>query len=551
RINKGLALVDSEGRILMATKGFIKDDNYFRDVMVATLESGEIKFIDLFKLENNQVLHGYVAPIMPIHGTGSGMPVGALILLLDADETIYKTIKSIHVDMQTDEMVLIRESEESITYLSPLIGDFRLFHQRAKDNSDMASVFAISNPGEFSIKKDYKDTQVLVLGRKIKGTEWVLMQKINADEALKESDEHQRFLVVTLTLAILLMSVLFVAIWRHSTSKRLEKLTNDLESRTALLDAVSDNINEHIFLLDKNDSFIFSNMSLARFLNVIPNDVVGKSAASVLGTEVASILNDLSCEGKKTNTSKCMLSIPIGHEENIYHISTVTLSSGDYKDAKLFVLHDVTALKKEQEKRDRLARGIISTLVKAVDLHDPYCVDHSSRTREVALAIAEEMRLTLHDRESLEMASLLANIGKLFIPKEILIKMEKLSDEEDAKLKKNIAYAVDILRQLEFDGPVVKIISQKNEYLDGSGYPEGLTADEILLESKILSVANAFVAMASSRAYRKGRKIKEVIDILLEQADHRYDRKVVAALFHIAENRTDWNKWQDVNDFSS
>lgn len=166
------------------------------------------------------------------------------------------------------------------------------------------------------------------------------------------------------------------------------------------------------------------------------------------------------------------------------------------------------------------------------------------------MAIAGEMQLERESYESLEMASLLANIGKLFVPKEILTKMDKLSEEEDAQLKKNIGYAVDILNKLEFDGPVVEIISQKNEHLDGSGYPSGLTEDQILIESKILSVANAFVAMASSRAYRKGRAINEVIDILLEQADSCYDRKVVAALFHIAENKTDWHKWQNVSESS-
>ena len=91
---------------------------------------------------------------------------------------------------------------------------------------------------------------------------------------------------------------------------------------------------------------------------------------------------------------------------------------------------------------------------------------------------------------------------------------------------------------------MIDIISQKNEFLDGSGYPAGLQGDAILTESRILSVANAFVAMSSARAYRQGKPVREVLDTLLAQADRRYDRQVIAALFHVAENRADWSSWQ-------
>ena len=103
-----------------------------------------------------------------------------------------------------------------------------------------------------------------------------------------------------------------------------------------------------------------------------------------------------------------------------------------------------------------------------------------------------------------------------------------------------------VLRKLKFDGPVIEFVQQKNECLDGSGYPQGISGDEIHQESRILSVANAFVAMTSSRAYRSGKPIKEVLDILMSEADSRYDRHVIAALFHVAENHADWDSWQQV-----
>ena len=91
-----------------------------------------------------------------------------------------------------------------------------------------------------------------------------------------------------------------------------------------------------------------------------------------------------------------------------------------------------------------------------------------------------------------------------------------------------------------------EVAGAHHEKIDGSGYPKGLAGDDILLESRVLAVANAFVAMVSSRAYREGRSVNEVTDILLQQSGTLYDRHVVAALFHIAENQANWSSWQQV-----
>ncbi|MBI3188372.1 MAG: HD domain-containing protein, partial [Gammaproteobacteria bacterium] len=311
-----------------------------------------------------------------------------------------------------------------------------------------------------------------------------------------------------------------------------------------LLNAVSDNIHDIIFLLDKNGIFVFANLSLAKILGIQPSEIAGRSLANVLGADAAHKLENIQHNPGSTEDSPTIINLPIADTNCTYHLSSAVLAHGQYQNTTLYVLHDIGELKKAQEKRDQLARGIIGTLVKAVDLHDPYCVDHSSRTREVAMCIANELHLEKSRRDALEMAALLANIGKLFLPREILTKMEPLSDAENEMLKWHIDYAVDILKQLDFEGPVVKIISQKNEHLDGSGYPRGLQAADILTESRILAVANAFVAMASARAYREGRPINDVLGILLQQCEHHYDRHVVAALFHISENKADWRNWQ-------
>ena len=539
---QGLAVLSEAGEIVFSTRGFYKDSEKYKNELIETLDKGRSVMIDIFKVDRNKELYGFLKPVFSVHNAPNKKPVGAVIVLMDPQTNLYKRLENNYSNTKTDESNLLRKYASSYEYISPLRGGLSVFH---KASDQMASELVDQN-SIINITKDYRNKDVLRVHRRIDSTPWMLTQKIDVNEALAESDDHQKYLISTFILISLFLVSLFIAVWRHSTSVKLSKLTIDLETRTALLNAVSENINEHIFLVDEANRFVFANQSLANSIKVDAQDVYGKKMASVLGADVEKTLLSLSCETKHSD-SECVVSLSLGEEENIYHVSSVVLQKGEYKEDNLFVLHDITSIKKAQEKRDQLSKGIISTLVKAVDLHDPYCTEHSERTREVAVDIAHELGLEQQRCETLEMAALLANIGKLFVPKEILIKMDALTEEESRLLKDNIHYAADILKELAFEGPVVDIILQKNENLDGSGYPVGLREENILLEARILAVSNAFVAMASSRAYRQGKSIKEVVNIILEQADDQYDRHVVAALFHIAENKSDWNKWKNVS----
>lgn len=540
RSDYGIAVVNQTGTLLIASKGFPANISMLNNDIKTSLQSASIVLVDLFNSDSGQPVYGYIMPVFQLQGRQA---TGAVIITLDPRQGLFNQLENSHLDTRSDETLLLRKDNNTLAFISPLQNDFALFHQ-LPDNVQLAEIAGWKQSGGFIRGTDYRGIEVLLTTRSIASTPWTIVQKIDAAEALAESDQHQRFLLTGLLLLTGLICASFIAIWRHSSSVKLQHLTASLEAQTALLNAVSDNIHEMIFLLDKNKRFIFANPSLARTLGVQSQEIVGSSLNNVLGTDSAQILENMHHNLGNDADSPDIASLTIADTTSTYHITSAVLPRGQYQHATLYVLHDISELKSAQDKRDRLARGIIATLVKAVDLHDPYCVDHSSRTREVALSIAAELSLEKSRREALEMAALLANIGKLFLPREILTKMEPLSESENEMLKWHIEYTVDILKQLDFEGPVVKIISQKNEHLDGSGYPRGLQAPDILTESRILAVANAFVAMASARAYREGRPINEVLSILLQQCDQHYDRHVVAALFHIAENKADWRSWQ-------
>lgn len=545
--NEGIAILDAQKRLLISTRNFPELNEHIEKALQLTTTSRRAGIHGVYSDEQHEPRMVIAVPVQWVQAAkeSDDFP-GYVVAVIDPGLSLFDLLSQHWLTTATDETLLVAGDNVSTVYMSPLTDSYQLFHRAAVSNQQLAANFARFNAGGFDLKRDYRGVDVLVTGRAIDNTDWVLVQKIDASEALRESRAHQGFVLTVFMLAIFIVTVGFVAIWRHSTSVRLQKTTARLEARTALLNSVGDNIRDHIFLLGVDENIIFINKTLSDCIGIHYEEIVGKSLHHIFSIETTGRLLELKKFSKEGEVRNRIMALSIADSEHVYHVSLVPLTQGDYKNSLLFVLHDITELKETENRHNRLLEGIIATLVYATDMHDPHCAHHSERTQEVAVAIAHAMELPDESINALSMAALLANIGKLYLPREILTKLEPLTDEEERMLQQHVMYSVDILKGLEFDGPVIKIIEQKNERPDGKGYPAGLTADNIMQEAKIIAVANAFVAMSSARAYRPGLPINQVIDALLEQADAAFDRNVIAALFHIAENRSDWKNWQAV-----
>ncbi len=545
--NDGIAILNAHSQLLISTRNFPKINAHIIEAVQLATRNQHASVYGIYSNEGREPRLIIAVPVNRVQAaTESRDFPGFIVAVINPDLSLYKLFSQHWLTTLTDEAVLVSGDDSSTVYLSPLAGGYQVFHRAAVSSEQLASNFARLKTGDFDVRKDYRGIDVLVTGRSIDKTNWVLVQKIDVSEALRESTAYQDFVHTVFLLAVFVITMSFVAIWRHSTSVRLQKTTERLAARTALLNAVGDNIRDHIFLLGSDQNVIFINKTLSECIGVHYEDIVGKSLHHIFSIETTEHLLELKKFSEEGEVRNRIMKLSIADNEHDYHVSLVPLRQGDFKNSLLFVLHDITELKQTQDRHNRLLEGIIATLVYATDMHDPHCAHHSERTREVAVAIAHAMGLPEEKIGALAMAALLANIGKLYLPREILTKHAPLTEEEELMLQQHVMHTVDILKGLEFDGPVIQIIEQKNERPDGKGYPAGLTADNIMQEARIISVANAFVAMSSARAYRPGLPVNEVIDALLKQADEAFDRNVIAALFHIAENRSDWKNWQAV-----
>jgi PAS domain S-box-containing protein/putative nucleotidyltransferase with HDIG domain len=218
--------------------------------------------------------------------------------------------------------------------------------------------------------------------------------------------------------------------------------------------------------------------------------------------------------------------------EKIINFRPVTLQNSD----QLVIYEDITArqvaedsLKDSYKELQKALKGIVTVLAATVEMRDPYTAGHQQRVVCLACAIAREMGLAEGQIEGIAMAGSLHDIGKITAPAEILSKPGKLSEIEFQIIKSHPQVGFAILRGIEFPWPVAVAIVQHHERMNGSGYPFGLSAPDIILEARILAVADVVEAMASHRPYRPALGIDKALEEISRNRGILYDAAVVDA----------------------
>jgi PAS domain S-box-containing protein len=201
---------------------------------------------------------------------------------------------------------------------------------------------------------------------------------------------------------------------------------------------------------------------------------------------------------------------------------------------------DITERKHAEEKLQQtlesLRKAVVTTvqvLVSAIETRDTYTAGHQSRSANLACAIAIEMGLAQEKIEGIQMAGIIHDIGKLSIPGEILSKSTKLKEIEFSLIKQHSRSGYEMLKNVESPWPLAEIVYQHHERINGTGYPRNLKGDEILMESRILAVADVIEAMASHRPYRPTLGIEAALDEIEKNKGILYDAAVVNACLRL------------------
>ena len=217
------------------------------------------------------------------------------------------------------------------------------------------------------------------------------------------------------------------------------------------------------------------------------------------------------------------------------HIHRPIISKGTVQDVTILKQAEL-ALREHQKILQKSLEGTIHTVSMAVELRDPYTAGHQRRVADLACSIAQKMGLEQDRVHGIRLGAMIHDIGKIGIPAEILSKPSQLTAVERQLIQEHASMGYNILKDIQFPWPIAEIAQQHHERLDGSGYPNHLRGEAILLEARIIAVADVIESMSSHRPYRPTLGVQAAIDEIRTHRGTFYDSRVVDACIEVLES---------------
>ena len=392
----GIAIVDNDAKILVATPGMPPIAGDLAEIVLAN--RGKRVLYDLHIGAGGRPAMGFLSPIFALQSDGAPSDqIGMVVGVKEVGDELYPLLKQPGAGDTSAEAVILRDLGASIEYLSPLMdGGGPLSRALARDTPDLAAAYAIELPGGFAIRRDYRNKDVLTLGRAFTSAPWTLMYKIDAAEALADTDSRLGRMLTVFLLLIAAVAVALIATWRHGSSLRSKLAAREAHDLALMfgqqrdfLELVTDSQSNAMAIIDGDGHYIWVNRQSAENNGMVAADVVGKALDAVVGPVPAKPLlrtiRDVLHSGVSAFSTHEKL---IDDETHIFTSEFIPLeASDDLPERVLVVSEDVTIVVREQAKRERIMSQLVNTLVGVVDRRDPNSADHSSWVAVVARAV--------------------------------------------------------------------------------------------------------------------------------------------------------------------
>lgn len=543
----GLALLDAAGRPLVATPAMPPVDGALA-AFVAGLPAGKRGILDIHLNAAGRPAMAFAAPVFAVQtDPDASTQIGYVLGVKEISGELYPLLKQPGESSATARAVLVRPAGAAIEYLSPLPDETApLTVKMARDTPALDAAFAVETPGGFALRRDYRDREVLVTSRSFTEVPWTLMYEVERAEALVDSEARRTRLTVILVVSVIAAAAAMLAFWWYGSSRRAalaarryREIADRLEHQRNLLRLVTDSQPTAIFILDEAGQYRFANGQASRRAGIPAAEMLGKPIANVLGPDAAK--RYLAAHRQALDSGRAYSEtarVEVGGAPRILQSDHIPMSATTETPRGVLVVEsDITEAVTERERRGRIQLQLVRTLVDVVDRRDPFAAAHSARVARIARAVAAEMGLDPRETETAEIAGNLLNLGKILIDRELLTRSGRLSEAERLEVRHSLQAGADLLQGVEFDGPVVETLRQAQAHWDGSGIPEGLSGEDILVTARIIAVVNAFVGMVSPRAHRAALATDQAVEQLLQQVGTRYDRSVVAAFINWVDNR--------------
>jgi PAS domain S-box-containing protein len=548
----GMALVDKDGKALVATPGMPPIEGALKD-FVLNLKPGTRGVLDIFIDSTGEPAMGFAAPVYAIQAETTSEPLGLVVGVKQVAKELFPLLRQPGETMRTARAVLVRKlDDDTVEYLSPLEdGTPPLGLRLNKSTPELDAALAVTVASGFALRRDHAGREVLAATRgAFRDVPWALIYEVERKEALADSDARASRLLVMLLLAVGLVAAALLAAWWQVSSRRAAETAERhrataerLESQRRLLRLVTDSQPTEIAIFDADNKYRFANKAAAQRAGLPAEDLVGKPIENVLGPAAAEPVELLNQKVLETNQPfDEVRELASGQVMRATHVP-VPASAGE-PPGVLVTHEDLTEAFRERERRERLQDQLVSALVGVVDRRDPFSAEHSARVGKLAGEIATEMGLSPVQIATARTAGRLMNLGKILIDPALLTKGADLSEDERQQIRRAMLASGDLLQGVEFDGPVSETLRQSLTRWDGTGVPAGLKGEDILPTARVVAVANAFVGMLSARAHRSALSVDDAINACMRDVGKAFDRRAVAALVNYMDNRGGRAEWE-------
>ncbi|MCX7974421.1 MAG: HD domain-containing protein [Candidatus Aminicenantes bacterium] len=328
--------------------------------------------------------------------------------------------------------------------------------------------------------------------------------------------------------------------------KYIEQLEAEIKRRREIEDSLRESEERYRTLAEASPDMIsvinrrweieYVNANAAKQFEVSSEELISKRLRDIFPKEVAKMMENFMQSVLDRKEAACVDG-PIDFAQKKMWLNTWIVPILDKKgeaNSILAISRDINDRKKtEDEIKESCAklraafRGIVKAMSSLVEVKDPYTAGHQRRVADLSTAMTTEMGLSKGQIDAIRMAGSIHDIGKICIPAEILSKPGQLHNLEWDPIKTHPRVGYEILKDIEFPWPVAEIIHQHHEKLDGSGYPQGLKGEEIMIEARILAVADVIEAMAYHRPYRPALGVDKALDEIWQKKGILYDPQVV------------------------
>jgi len=324
----------------------------------------------------------------------------------------------------------------------------------------------------------------------------------------------------------------YQSVLESEVSQRIEEINHALVFQQRLIDALP----VPVFYKDKDGLYLGCNTSFEDFFGKKRDQVTGQSVYELFPKEFADLYHEkeqalLQNPGIQIYESIAKDAAGVVHNV-IFHKATFSNTDGSI-GGLIGTFLDITERKGEIERIRKALRETVQAIAVTVETRDPYTAGHQRRVADLARAVAVEMNLPADQIEGIRLAGSIHDIGKISVPAEILSKPTKLTDIEFMLIKTHSQSGYEILKDIEFPWPLAQTVLEHHERMNGSGYPNGVRGDQILLGSRILAVADVVEAMASHRPYRPSLGLDAALNEISLNKGILYDLDVSEACLRL------------------